>query len=409
MRQAVKWIHAGWVVDGTGASPRRHMLLGMQNGSIVSLESTACGTPDPEETYDLSDCLLLPGLIDCHVHLFMSGSSNPSLRESQQHMTFADAAREMEHRLERSLSCGVVAVRDGGDARGHALRYKKEHCDSDAVWVQIKAAGPAWHRKGRYGKFIGRSPGAGETLAESIRGARQDADHVKIINSGINSLSSFGTETPPQFSTEELQQAVSAAHRLARPVMVHANGKKPVEGAILSGCNSIEHGFFMGEENLKRMADSGIFWVPTATPMQAYLRIMTRMLDNDIPGSGFEPNAFRTGMDVARRTLDHQLEQMRKARDLGILLAAGTDAGSLGVHHGSALREEIRLLKTAGYSIAEAVQCATQNNARLLGLDHSGVIAKGMAATVVAVPGGPQDLPDSLERIQAVVVRGIKQ
>ena len=409
MTAAGQWIHAGWLIDGTGAAPRQHVLLGVEKGIITSIESTDDEAPDLGEIRDLSNCTLIPGLIDSHVHLFMSGSPDASLREFQQHMTFSEAERTIERRLQRTLSCGVVAVRDGGDAKGYTLGYKAAQSNSKAMPVQIKAAGRAWHRKGRYGKFIARSPGGGETLAQSIRSAGQDADHVKIINSGINSLSRFGAETPPQFSNEELQQAVSAAHQLARPVMVHANGKKPVEGAILSGCNSIEHGFFMGEENLKRMAGSGIFWVPTAAPMQAYLRIMTGMTDNGSPKNGFQPNAIRIGIDVARRTLDHQLEQMRRARELGILLAAGTDAGSPGVHHGSALREEIQLLMTAGFSLAGAIQCTTQNSARLMELNDAGVIAQGLPATFVAVPGSPQDLPGSLERIQAVVVRGVEK
>ena len=100
----------------------------------------------------------------------------------------------------------------------------------------------------------------------------EEKDHIKIVNSGLNSLKEFGKETLPQFGAEELSDVVKIAGKCGRRVMVHANGKKPVAAALAAGCNSIEHGFFMGVENLKIMAEKGIVWVPTACTMKAYRR-----------------------------------------------------------------------------------------------------------------------------------------
>ena len=94
----------------------------------------------------------------------------------------------------------------------------------------------------------------------------------------------------------------------------------------------------------------------------------------------------------ASRNLEHQLEQIHQAKELGVPIAVGTDAGSIGVYHGKSVMEEIRLLMQAGFSVSGAIQCATRNNARLLDLDGYGVIAKGAVATFVAVTGPPQDL-----------------
>ncbi len=118
--------------------------------------------------------------------------------------------------------------------------------------------------------MIGKSPGASETLGQGICKNVRFVDHIKIVNSGLNSLVRFGKETSPQFGVTELKEAVKIGKRFGCKTMVHANGKKPVEIAIKSGCHSIEHGFFMGKENLKRMADKQISWVPTAMTMKAY-------------------------------------------------------------------------------------------------------------------------------------------
>jgi len=117
--------------------------------------------------------------------------------------------------------------------------------------------------------------------------------------------------------------------------MVHANGQTPVKDAVEAGCHSIEHGFFMGTENLKRMADRQTFWVPTAVTMKT-------LLDNQKAG-------IRQGdKNVIRKTLESQLKLMAKAKQYGVRLAIGTDAGGSSIAHGKSVAEEFRLFLQAG-------------------------------------------------------------
>ncbi|MBN1106460.1 MAG: amidohydrolase family protein, partial [Deltaproteobacteria bacterium] len=207
-----------------------------------------------------------------------------------------------------------------------------------------------------------------------------------------NSLRFFGRETAPQFSPEELRGAVQAGHSMGLKVMVHANGKVPVGLAVEAGCDSIEHGYFMGKDNLRRMAERGITWVPTLFAMESLSK-------------GCSPG--RPEREIAERTLDHQLELVRTGRDRGVSMAAGTDAGSPGVDHGLAIVEEMRLLLLAGLSLEEAVRCASAGGANLLGLeDGGGVVIPGGPATFVATRGSPADLPQSLREPEAVFVGG---
>src|SRR4030042_377525 len=81
--------------------------------------------------------------------------------------------------------------------------------------------------------------------------------------------------------------------------------------------------------------------------------------------------------DVSQRTLDHQMEQIQYAGRIGLPIAVGTDSGSIGVHHGRSIMDELYILIAAGFSIEEALCCAARNGARLLGIDNLGWIAPG--------------------------------
>jgi imidazolonepropionase-like amidohydrolase len=229
-------------------------------------------------------------------------------------------------------------------------------------------------------------------LVEAMTREGTKRDHIKIVNSGLNSLTRFGEETAPQFGFKELEVAVKTAHALGLKVMVHANGGLPVAWAVEAGCDSIEHGFFMGRANLEKMAERGTTWVPTAFTMAAYA---DKLAKNSAESEG------------AKRNLDHQLNQIRVAKGLGVSIAAGTDSGSLGVNHGEALSEELRLLMSAGFSLQEAVQCASSRGAELLNVeDHTGVLAPGRPATFVAVKAAPEGVLDGLKAPYMVVVSG---
>lgn len=386
-------VWAGWLIDGTGGPARRDVLIEVERGRVASLRRMRLEDQLALEgrLLDCSDCTILPGLIDSHVHLTLSGTGDEAIRQKQLSYTVDQAIPVIRSHLALSLACGVVAVRDAGDAASHTLNYAKNPGRHD-IPVRIKAAGKAWRSRGRYGRLIGRPPAEGMSLAQSIASDPSPLDHVKIVNSGINSLKEFGKETRPQFTIAELNEAVQAARRRGLKTMVHANGRVPVRDAVDAGAVSIEHGFFMGESNLERMADLQVFWVPTAITMKAFAR--------ELPGETLES-------DIAWRTLEHQMEQIAHARRLGVPVVVGTDSGSLGVHHGLAVAGEMEILVEAGYTVEEAVCCATSDPSRLLGLrSELGQIKKGMEGTFVVVAGPPETLFRNMAQPEKVFVQG---
>jgi imidazolonepropionase-like amidohydrolase len=381
-------------VDGDGGRAQRDRVLVWGGGRILALLAPDEAAARGIAWRDFPDGCLLPALIDGHVHLALPGDAQGELRRAPLGADAAEAARRIDRHLAAQRAAGVAVVRDGGD-RGGVVLQRSERGGLEGA-TRVRAPGPAFFRQGRYGGFIGEALPAGGSLAAAIAarlapGCAPRPDHLKILNSGINSLKHYGHQTPPQFAAGELQAAVAAAGRLALGCMVHANGREPVAGALEAGCRSIEHGYFMGPENLARMAERGVFWVPTVAPMARLAETM--------PPGGAEAA-------TARRTLEDQLEQIALARRLGVAIVAGSDAGGSGVTHGRALHWELGWLMAAGFGPEAAVRCAGGEAARLLDLPDLGRLAPGCRASFLAVPGAPEDLPRGLERIALVVLDG---
>lgn len=176
--------------------------------------------------------------------------------------------------------------------------------------------------------------------------------------------------------------------------MVYANGRTPVHTALEGGCHSIEHGFFMGRENLELMAEKQIAWVPTVFAMKSCLENINREYKQADPA-------------IAEKNLHHQLDQLAVARECEVTLALGTDSGSIGVLHCEAVAEELRLFIKAGFTLSEAVRCATYNGAQLLGIENSmGLIDRGRPANFIVARGNPAQLQRRLSYLEAIYMNG---
>ncbi|MBU0673690.1 MAG: amidohydrolase family protein [Proteobacteria bacterium] len=389
-----KYIHAGHLIDGSGGPIQRHVLLTIKDGIITALNRfnpESC--PDPARTTNFSHCSITPPLIDSHVHLAMSGTIDKTMRQRQLIADYDSVKPIIVRNVSDHFNHGILAVRDGGDRRGFVLKWSKSPTQKTLRPIQIQVAGRGWHQKNRYGSAFGRPLEGSDPTFQELAKETGPISQVKLFQSGANSLDEFGKETSPQFTLEELQNIVKIAAKRRLPVMVHANGVLPVQLAVKAGCRSIEHGYFMGRDNLQRMADHQIFWVPTIFAMKILTHNVIRIVG---------PKE----RDIAARNMDSQLKQLALARELGVPIALGTDAGSPGVVHGESLVEEMKLVMKAGYSLTEVIKFATSNGAQLLGLKNEGLIAKGKSANFLVVRGSPTQLPRKLAYLEAIYLNG---
>lgn len=263
-------------------------------------------------------------LSDCHIHMVLDG------------VYWKDAiarhrAGVREDWVRRTLSAyrqrGITYLRDGGDrwgVCGLAARLAPEY------GIRYRIPGAPIHKNGHYGGFIGRGFDTMADFRALVEDAkRSGADFIKIMISGLMDFDRLGVLTDVPLTPEEIREMIAIAHGEGFSVMAHANGDATVAAAIAAGVDSIEHGAYLGQETLHRLAESRTVWVPTLVTF------------GNLIGCGRFPDA------VLKPLLEGAMENVRTAAALGALIAPGSDAGAFRVLHGQGTLDEYALLKAA--------------------------------------------------------------
>jgi len=360
-------IIAGNLIDGTGAKVRRRVGLVLREGRIVDIVPAAeLPLAADIARLDLSRCTLFPPLVDCSLSLSRSPSVEARVRDAAEKSGAAEKVVLLERHLAYCRSYGVLglAVDDPRPELIAAQQYEN---------IDVRLAG-------------------------------EEGDFVRICYSpGIEEPQAFVARLSPQTLTERL------AARGEKKGIVLANGPEQVAAALAAGCDAIEQGYNMGEENLRRMAREGVLWIPSL------IRAQNSLLASGSGGSVccrfsqryVAPGASLPGAEAFwKKTLAGQLEQLRLARELGVITAVGTGAGAVGLLHGESVAEEMKLFLQAGYSQEETFRCASKNGARFFGMTSLGGLVIGAPATFLASRGTPAQLPRKLSYLQGLYVEG---
>ncbi len=293
--------------------------------------------------------LLLPGLVDAHVHLFLDGAST-DLAHRAEHLRrpLPQLVNSARQQARDTAAWGVTLVRDAGDRHGINHRLRQEAQQPRSALPRVRSAGCGLKRPRRYGSFMGVDAGAAANLDALVEEIANDADEVKLILTGTLSFDGKGgEEEDPQFSTAEATRVVQGAHRRGRKVMAHCSSTAGLQIALAAQVDSIEHGFFVDRSVLERMRDLDIAWTPTFGPLHfqwAHPKVARW------PGPA---------VDTMRRLLDDHAEHLRLAHALGVRLLVGSDAGSMGMQHGRAVYEEMRQFLRAGLPLQAVLAAAT--------------------------------------------------
>jgi len=346
---------------------------------------TRCGLPTERCGF------LLPGLVDAHVHLFLDGAPTDSavraqhLRQDRDSLLLAGRTS-----ARRALSWGVTLVRDAGDRHGINNQIRDEARPADSSLAGVLSGGIAIKRPRRYGSFMATDVDDADSLWNAITGLAVANDEVKLILTGIIDFVAGAVTDEPQFSLEEVKLAVTTARRLGRRTFAHCSGRQGLLIAARAGVGSIEHGFFMDREILTIMADHRVAWTPTFSPVHFQWA--------HPEAAGWSPDTVGN----LRRLLDNHAEHLRLARELGVTLLLGTDAGSMGVEHGRAVHQEIERYLEAGLPMTAALQAATANARRHFG-DPYPILARGAPFDAVLLDGNPLQDPAALAHPRRVV------
>jgi len=379
------------LIDGTGAPPVRDRAVVVTDRRISSI--VADRPPRDSAVLDLGGLTLLPGLVNCHVHLCLSGDADPSRTLTDE--SYAATVVNAVVRARRTVEAGVTTVRDLGGREYAEIAVRDAVRAGLVPGPRILCAGRAVCITGGHGwRLLGRQADGPDDLRRAVREQlRAGADVIKLIATG-------GVMTPgvdpraAQLTLEELRAGVDEAHRARRRAAAHAMADEGIAWCLDAGIDTIEHGVFLTEALAARMATQGTALVATLVAPHA---IVEGGLAAGIP-------EFAVNKSLALR--ERHLESFRLALRAGVTIAAGTDAGTPLNPHGTIV-PELGLMVGAGMAPLQALRAATSVAAQVLGIAaDTGSIAPGLAADLIAVEGDPATDIKALDAIRLVIADG---
>ncbi len=368
-------LRGGAVFDSESRTFRSGVDIVVRGQSIDAL--VAEGTPiEGSEALDCTGAYILPGLIDCHVHITASGDAN-GLDTARTDSLPVQAWKAAEH-ARRTLTAGFTTVRDLG-AREHLNIHLAQAVDSGLLpGPRILAAGLGVTMTGGHGHgFIAREADGPDEVRKAVREQlRAGAKAIKLFASG-------GVLTPgvdprsPSFTQEELAAGVEEAHKAFRVVGAHAQATDGIKNAIRAGVDSIEHGVWLDDEALELMARHGTYLVPTL--IAPYL----------ISKGGLAAGIPAFAVAKSDRVLQDHMASFERAVRAGVKIAMGTDQGTPLSRPGENAQEIVRIAEH-GLSPAAAILAATRWASELLRIDaETGDLRPGLAADILVVDADP--------------------
>lgn len=376
-------IRCGTLIDGTGAEPVRGATI-ILDGDTITAVARDGAVPRGSEVVDAQHLTIMPGMIDCHVHL---GSSTWGIQERLLTPFSLIVAHALNH-ARVTLEAGFTSVRDAsGTPRGVKMALDQQLFPGPRVRIAVSALsqtgghGDTVMPNGASIRPVSELP---NTVVDGVDGVRRaarevlraGADQIKVHTSG-GVMSPNDEPGATGFSPDEIAAIVYEARAAGKTVMAHAQATQGIKNAVLGGISSIEHGIFLDEEVVEEMKRRGTWFVPT---LVAPLWIVRRA-ESD-PAS-VPPYALRKAREVIAA---HQAS-FRLAVERGVRIAMGTDTG-VGPHGSNA--EELERMVEGGMTPMQAIVATTRSAAECSRISHlTGTLEVGKRADVLGVDGDP--------------------
>ncbi len=375
--------HNGAIFDGDALLPAEWALL-VEGDRIAGLGSLAGFDGYAGPRTDISGQTLLPGLIDCHAHLTLSGDldgfGGALTRFSRSGLTL----RALEN-AQACLRGGITALRDCGGV-DHVEIAVRDACNSGRLLgPTLRVAGRCICMTGGTNCAVARVADGPTEIVKAVREqVHAGCDCIKLMATG--GVLSPGTDVDDaQYTQAELEAGVAEARRFNKPVATHAIGAAGILNAARAGVDSIEHGVFLTDESMREMLARQVFLVPT-------LAAITHICANLEQGFSAEVVAKANKVALASR------RSVQRYHEAGGRIAMGADTGTPFNPHGSNARE-LQYLVEAGMAAVDALKSATANAADLLRLPTRGRLKDGFVADLLLVDGDPtRDISRAAER-----------
>ncbi len=377
------------LIDGRGGRPVERGCIVIEDDKIVyagiSGKWTQPGGKSINEI-DLAGRFVLPGLIDCHVHI-----AAECLPDSTMNGPLGWTSLVMLKHAQNTLAAGITTIRDVGGR--HHLEFSLRKAVAAGMFaaprmalagklLSITSAGSVW-----YDGMYREADGVDEVRKAAREQLKAGADLIKVLATGAV-LAPGEKPGAAQFEMEEIRAAVVEAAKAGKIVAAHAHGIEGIRNAVEAGAKTIEHGTYLNQDPrvMERMAQEEIFLVPT-------LKAGFDVIYGDKPGI---PDWI---VEKSKETQEDALFSLRRAHEMGVPIAMGTDAATPYNFHGDNAME-LAYMAEAGIPPMDCIVASTKNAARALGWEKKlGTLEAGKLADLIVVKKNPlEDLRSLADR-----------
>jgi imidazolonepropionase-like amidohydrolase len=399
-------IRARALIDGTGANPRPNPEIVIRGNRIAEVYTIGTRPPPPGvELIDLGTATILPGLIDCHTHIFLQGEAPAAGGYDVQLLKFPASYRAARAVVaaRRALEQGFTTIRDvetegaGYGDVGIKQAINEGYIPGPRMFVSTRSISTTggYPLEG-YAPEIEVPKGAQliDGPVEARKAAREQLDHgadwIKVYMTHRSWVDEQGAlVSQPTLTVEELRAIVDEAHGWRRKVACHAYNGIGLQRALDGGCDTIEHGLELSDAQIAQMVRQGTWYVPT---------LAVYYYDHD-------PAATPSGKRDRKRVAVHGVS-FQKALRAGVKIAFGTDVG--GFVWSDPIAQEFAREVEFGMTPMQAIQSATSRAAELLGESSQlGVVTPGAYADLIAVADDPLRDVNALKNVGFVMKDGV--
>lgn len=407
-----KLFRCGALIDGTTPKPKEDGLILVEGERIVAAGSKedVHATNDADEV-ELSGYSVMPGLIDCHVHLASDSSGsgmNPELWELK--TPFSLKVFHAVNNARKTIEGGFTTIRNMGhqwtydppwdaelrNAINQGLLPGPRVLASVNIIGMTSSHGDIFLPSHYPMRPIRIADGAGECRIAVRENVRAGADFIKIMASGGGVLGWGDKPEWRNYTQEEIRSIVDEAHSFGKKVAAHAVGVQGIRNAVACDVDSIEHGYQIDEEAIIQMKKRSLTLVPTLMAVHSILTVGSKL---GLP---------EEQIDRVRQMEADYIKNLKFARKVGLRIALGTDIAGTWALHGKNARELSLRVELLGMTPFEAIESGTRVAAEALGLTDTGTLVARNRADFIAIEGNPLDNVKILEDRSRItmVVRG---